>query len=203
MTQVLTPTARAEFLALTRDLEGVCTWLYLDVRGFVTVGIGNLVDPVGLLWLAGLDWNIAGRKATDQEVWEAWATVKAAQGFRKRGGGFFRSLTRVRATDESIDQLVGRTIDRFAAALAGFFPEMVAWPDVAQVAVMLMAWALGPDFPHHWPKLTAACRALDFATAAAECHMNDENQNASFKRRNAAVKAHFEAASQLFPGPAQ
>jgi hypothetical protein len=39
---------RAYFPILTAPLEGVCTWPYLDSRGLVTTGIGDLVDPIEL-----------------------------------------------------------------------------------------------------------------------------------------------------------
>lgn len=187
--------ALAMWLDLTRDLEGVCPWLYLDVKGYVTIGIGNKVDPVGDLWTAGLDFRMGSRSATDEEVWEAWARVKSRQDWKKRGGKCFASLTAPRATAESIDRLVSRTASRMFASLAGYFPELPGWPDSAQVAIMLMAWALGEHFPATWPKFSAACRRLDFAAAAAESHMNEENQNPSFHRRNQLVHDRFIAAA--------
>lgn len=193
----MTPAARFKFITLTRELEGVCTWLYLDVKGLVSVGIGNLVDPIGSLWAANLDWRNGDAPAADSEVWGAWRTIKGHQELRLQGGGTFQRLTAIRATDESIDHLVGTTLDRFCRVLLGFFPEFLAWPDDAQVALMLMAWALGASFPSRWPKLRMALQALDFATAAEECGMSEANQNASFKKRNRLVKEGFLAAATM------
>lgn len=205
--------ALAVWLELTRDLEGVCPWLYLDVAGLVTVGVGNLVDPPGRLWMADLDWRIGGRAATHEEVWEAWGRVKQRQDWKGRGGGqkCWGKLTAPRATTESIDRLVSKTAGRFFGILISYFRELPGWPDDAQIALMLMAWAMGPDFPHKYPKFSAACRALDFASwvtlpdgklelapncAAAQAHMSEVGQNPSFIRRNAIVKDRLITASQ-------
>jgi GH24 family phage-related lysozyme (muramidase) len=197
----MTPAAREAFLAKTRELEGVCQWLYLDVRGLVTVGIGNLVDPIGSLWAANLDWRSGDEPAADSEIWAAWRTVKGHQELRTHGGGAFQGLTAIRATDESIDRLVELTMTRFERELRRFFPEMPGWPDSAWVSVMLMAWALGASFPSRWPKLTAALRTLDFGTAALECSMSDAGQNASFKERNRLVREGFLAAAATIAAP--
>jgi hypothetical protein len=82
------------------------------------------------------------------------------------------------------------------ATLTAYYPELPGWPDDAQVAVMLMAWALGERFPPKWPKFSAACRALDFTTAAAESHMSEEGQNPSFAHRNQLVRDRFISAAQ-------
>src|SRR4029453_7562541 len=39
---------RDGFLAFSRPLEGRVPWMYLDIKGLVTTGVGNLIDPVGL-----------------------------------------------------------------------------------------------------------------------------------------------------------
>jgi hypothetical protein len=202
----MTPAAREDFLAKTRELEGVCQWLYLDVRGLVTVGIGNLVDPIGSLWAANLDWvNLDWRNgdapAEDSEVWAAWRIVKGHQELREHGGGAFQHLTAIRATDESIDHLVEATITRFERALRVFYPEMPGWPDAAQVSVMLMAWALGAGFPAKWPKLSSALHRLNFELAAEECQMSEAHQNASFHRRNVLVREGFLAAAAAIAIP--
>ena len=36
------------FRAFTLPLEGEIAWMYLDTLGLVTVGLGNLIDPVEL-----------------------------------------------------------------------------------------------------------------------------------------------------------
>jgi hypothetical protein len=37
---------RAAWCDFNRSLEGWVSWMYLDVEGLVTTGMGNLIDPV-------------------------------------------------------------------------------------------------------------------------------------------------------------
>ena len=39
---------RAAFLSFTTRLEGRVPYMYLDIKGLVTIGVGNLIDPVDL-----------------------------------------------------------------------------------------------------------------------------------------------------------
>ena len=39
------PNVRDAFSDFNAPLEGVVEWMYLDVRGLVTVGVGNLLQP--------------------------------------------------------------------------------------------------------------------------------------------------------------
>ena len=42
------PIVAARFLDFTRPLEGLVEHMYVDVKGLVTIGFGNLIDPIRL-----------------------------------------------------------------------------------------------------------------------------------------------------------
>jgi hypothetical protein len=71
------------------------------------------------------------------------------------------------------------------------FADWEEWPGDAQLAVLLLVWAVGTDLTRKWPRLTAALRARDWATAAAESKISEEG-NPGVKPRNAKIKALFE-----------
>lgn len=183
---------RDGFIKFTEQFEGHTRYFYLDVKGLVTIGYGNLADPIPLV--AGLVFmRPDGTVAAPSEVSAAWLTVKNRQDMSQRGGGAFASLTSIRATDESIHALVFDKLEHFGEVLAEFFHDFASWPASAQLGLLSMAWALGPAFPPHWPRFSAACRARDWSTAADGCHMK-ESDNPGVAPRNVANTALFRAA---------
>jgi GH24 family phage-related lysozyme (muramidase) len=64
----------AIFPTFTERFEGHCTFLYCDVKGLVTTGRGNLVDPMSLA--LPLPWQIDGSPATEAQVVDAWRPSK-------------------------------------------------------------------------------------------------------------------------------
>ena len=53
--------------------EGVCNFMYLDTKGFITTGIGNLIEhkpaAYALEWLRDSDDKVASQAEVDAE-WE-------------------------------------------------------------------------------------------------------------------------------------
>ena len=48
-------------------LEGLTSWMYLDIKGFVTTGMGNLIDPVPAA--LALTWHDADGMRASPAVW--------------------------------------------------------------------------------------------------------------------------------------
>jgi GH24 family phage-related lysozyme (muramidase) len=192
-------------------MEGAVPFLYLDVKGLVTTAIGNLVDPLP----AALGLPLVrpdGSKATQSEIAAEWANVKGRTDLKLRGGMAFKSVTRLRLTEEGVQQVVARKLTQMDAYLARRFrctehddcraqvelgSECTAfgyasWPADAQLGVLSMAWACGPafDFPH----LERALREGDFLAAAAECFMNEAG-NPGLRPRNRANRVLFRNAA--------
>lgn len=187
---VLLPEVRAGWCAFTMRFEGRISWLYLDVRGLVTTGLGCLVDPVELA--LPLPWWSLQQSSVDQGVIrEEWARVKALP--RGQVAWRYRDPRGLRLHDEAIDALALGRLDADAAELAHFFPELGTYPAPVQQALMSMCWALGPGFPAHWPHLSAAVRARDWDGAAAEGNISAVN-NPGVIARNAANARLFRSA---------
>lgn len=172
------------FITFTESLEGRTDWMYLDVKGLVTIGDGNLIDPLGLA--RGLDFvRLDGTPATPSEVSGEWLKVKNRQDMRLGGGGAFAKITTLRATRSSLGRLFRAKVDRFEADLRGIFPNWDTWPETAQIATMSMVWAMGSgNLERGFPKWVAACRDEDWAEASRQCRMSEAGQNASFRKRN-------------------
>jgi hypothetical protein len=161
--------------------EGVCSFMYLDVKGLVTTGIGNLIDtPDEAL---SLPWrNADGSLATRMQIAGEWTYVKSRQDMKMHGGMAYAKVTRLRLDAAGIDLAVSRTLSRMDRQLASRFSGYAEeWPDDACLATLSLAWACGAAF--RFPKLEAALRALDFEGASRECTISEAG-NPGVKPRN-------------------
>lgn len=190
------------FPAFTRKFEGLVLHFYLDVKGLVTIGLGNLQDPI-VSPLLDFRHKVTGELAEHQDVMAEWAHVKALQALREKGGAAFEEYTRFECTEESLDELVQGELLHFEAVLKSFFPDLEQWPADAQLGLLSMAWAMGPYFPRTWPHFRTACEAWQWEIVAqphgspASCQMREEGQNASFRMRNQANHVLFCNAAQV------
>lgn len=189
---------RSTFIPFTRPLEGWVTWMYLCTAFRVTTGLGYLIDSPGAA--LALNWlRPGGARATPDEVRAEWQAVKASTKLAPAGGGRFAQITRLRITDEEVERLAFARLDGFWRHLCSWLPDLPAWPAPAQLAILSMAWGLGPAFNEvrgpsgalMWPKFVAAAKRGDFATCADECKMRGAG---SISTRNAHNKSLFLAA---------
>lgn len=205
---MIRPSIRAIFPAFSMRFEGRVNWMYLDVKGLVTTGIGCLLKtPEQAL---ALPWRkrSTGALATHTEIVEEWNRIKAATwlaeaGFRAAGDNVARLYLR----DEAVDALMIERLDKSEAWLRRIFPNWDTFPADAQLGILSMAWAMGADFPTDWPKFTAAARAGNWWICADECKMREEG-NAGIVPRNLADRALFLCAAvadspTAYPGYAE
>ena len=147
------PPVRAIYPTFTDKYEGCLSWMYLDIKGLVTTGRGNLIDPVstalGLPWKQTSGGNF-GADATQDQITAEWARVKGLQVMAKGGGYAFSKVTTLRLHPDDVDALTFGKADEMWAKLLVRFPTLDSWPCDAQLGVLSMAWAMGPafDFPH-------------------------------------------------------
>lgn len=171
---------------------GYILWMFPDVYKYISGGFGLLLDPVALALT--LPWKRSdGTLASRDEVVAEWSRLKnfveSNPGSEFRSWKTYEKLTTIRVTHEDMDAAVLSKIKWNETLLRQGFPEYDAWCADAQLAAHSMAWALGPKFwspmagRNHFPKLTAALRARDFATASIECKMQ-ESTNPGIVPRN-------------------
>jgi len=188
----------ADWLAHTERLEGVVPWMYLDVKGLVTVGVGNLIDVVGGPggWSLALPCpfvrNSDNQPANDLEIIDEWKRIKGQQELAHLGHKAAQAHTRLHLTDEGIAQIVRNKLAQNENFLRVRFTEYDTWPQTVIQAVNALAWACGAAF--HFPRLEDALRERDWATCATECHI-DTKGNPGVVPRNAWMQELFERAA--------
>jgi GH24 family phage-related lysozyme (muramidase) len=185
---------RDVWLAFNERFEGRLPFMYLDVRGLVTTGVGNLADPVDLA--LRMPWDFpALHRAWEDKVRAEWALVKSRRDLINSPSAFKR-ITDLRLTREGIDAIVSEKLN---ANEEHFARECwIGWatfPADAQLGIHSMAWAMGSRFYRKFPKFTQAAGRHDWVTAAAECTIS-ERGNLGVRGRNEANRALFLRAAQ-------
>jgi GH24 family phage-related lysozyme (muramidase) len=149
--------------------EGMIPWLYCDVRGLATTGIGNLVASPASCAKHPWRHQTDGRAALPGEAETLWAQTTDA--YRKDlGAAAYRNISDLRLDKGYIQGLVATRLERdFIPGIKRLCHDFDDWPLPARQAIVDMAYNLGVGGLAKFHKLIAACQARDWATAASEC----------------------------------
>jgi|HubBroStandDraft_1064217.scaffolds.fasta_scaffold58493_4 GH24 family phage-related lysozyme (muramidase) len=193
---------RATWLKFNDALEGHLPYLYLDILGYVTTGMGNLVDPLPMA--LSLPWlNADGSQADQATITTAWHAVDACRsdpkgkrqtsGLATKYGQAFAGVTTIRLSEDGIQQLIDRQVTANELELRKHFTAYDTMPADGQMAINSMAWAMGAGFPATFKTFTAAVNAGDWATALANANF----RGAGVATRIAANKVMLANAGQV------
>jgi hypothetical protein len=204
------PAVQSGFTAFSAKFEGRVPYMYLDVKGLVTVGVGNLVDPVAVAQTLPFRFknkpgiNAPGSPATPDQIAQEWQILKNDPGLATKGATACEPITQLELSDDAIDSLILERLTQNESFLIRqqWFQGFDAWPADAQLGLLSMAWAMGPAGPGAFPNFRAACQKLDFKTAAAECKMNEAG-NPGLIPRNEANFTLFSNAAIVLASEAQ
>jgi len=149
--------------------EGCVPWMYCDSRGFVTVGIGNLVSsPAIAATLPFRHVNGEGALPTERET--AWARVNDAYK-PNRSAAAYREVTDLRLSQDFMRDLVAsRLAGEFIPGIQRLCPGFDTMPLPARRALVDMAYNLGVHGLAMFPHMLAAVNAGDWEMAANQCH---------------------------------
>ena len=178
---------RNAWFNFSTTFEGRVPWMYLDIRGLVTIGIGNLIDPIS----EALRLDMVkpdGKPASESDIRQEWTLVKSLQKLAPQGHRSFEKLAQLRMTDNAIETMVLSKLDRNDRFLANRFRGWEDMPASAQMGVHSMSWAMGPAFS--FPRFQKALMAGDWRTCANECRM-DDSKNPGLTPRNKANEKLF------------
>ena len=149
-------------------LEDLLLFMYLDSKGLVTTGLGNLLEPISNALV--LPWKRPdGSLATPSEVIAEWNKVKFRTDLISPvGGRLFEPVTTLRLTKEDVANLVRQRFALNEEQLVkryGNYPEL---PAPAQAGLHSIAWAAGTNA--RAPELDKAILSNppDFVKAAKE-----------------------------------
>ena len=185
---------REVFYEFNEPMEGAVPWLYQDVKGLVSIGVGILCDPIQLALNLPMV-HADGTPASRSDIAAEWLRIKnlpsndRGQTAAQLGHLYAKPYTRLRLTREGLEQTLFGKLNQMDQYLAKRFPEYNEWPADAQLGVLSLSWACGPAF--RFPKCESALRAKDFMTAAVECFMPEERAISGLRPRNRANRVLF------------
>lgn len=188
---------RDAFYDFNAPLEGVINWMYLDIKGLVTIGVGNLIDPINLA--LGLPFEHeadSGNFATSDEIQQAWEMVKSDQSLSSKGAKAFKDLNDLRLSEAAVRSLVDSKLTTNETSLKVAFPDFESFPADAQLGLLSMAWAMGSGFVPKFPRFRSACSSQNWDAAAIECSIS-EIGNPGVIRRNEADRTLFSNAARV------
>jgi hypothetical protein len=168
--------------------------MYLDIKGLVTCGVGNLIDTPSEAAKLPWKWDRDGTRASDAEIRTAWHNLKLRQDLARRHVSHARALTGLHLDDADIDALVASKLESNDAFIAKWFPGWADIPADAQLAVLSMAWAVGPAFNQKFPKFTNAALSGNWEAAREHCTIREEG-NPGVVPRNRANRLCFSNAA--------
>ena len=155
-----------ESLAKLEWFEGAIPWMYLDTRGNVTVGVGLMVPDAAAA--AKLLFMVGYRAATAEEIAAEFARVEAMP--MGRPALFYRQDHGLMLEKSEIDCLLRTVLEGFEGELRAKITGYDGFPDGVKMALLDMAYNLGPvGLLHGYPTLIAAVEAGNWPKAAANC----------------------------------
>jgi GH24 family phage-related lysozyme (muramidase) len=191
---------RDAWIPFSAKFEGVVSWMYLDVKGLVTIGIGNLIDPISLGLTLPFRRFSDGQLATVQEIRDEWTYLKSLKHLAVQGHRAARGHCKLYLADSDIHDLVISKLSEFEHVLKATFPRWGKYPADVQLAVLSMAWAMGPYFTKTFTTFTRAVREESWMLASRQCLMRTTNNPGLVPRNRANVKAFLTAASESDQG---
>lgn len=177
----------AIFPEFSRRFEGYVHFMYLDIKGLVTTGIGNLIDTEASVRGLPFTDKASGARATPEQIAAEWRKIKHMPELAQKGHKACEPITQLRLKDDAIAALVRRRLAGNEVLIKKTFKDWEQWSADAQLAVLSVAWAVGAGFAPKWPKFTAACRAGDWAAAAEHCKLKEAGNPGVIPRNQANV----------------
>jgi GH24 family phage-related lysozyme (muramidase) len=169
ITQVATSKSAKDYYDDIVAHEGKYPFMYIDTRGFVTVGIGNLVASAETAASLPFAHRHEGPLATARERIAAFNAIKGKPAGRQ--ARYYRIFTDLDLPDASIETLaLTRLQTEFLPGLKRIFPRFDRFPLPARRALVDMAYNLGVKGLKEFTHLVQSANAQQWAAAARECH---------------------------------
>lgn len=182
--------------------EGFVPWFYLDTRGNVTIGTGNLVPDVAAALKLPLRSNDGSWEGGCQVTKDFMRVHRMAPGKRP---AFYQCPTSPMITSADNAQLLRARCYAFEKQLCFIFERYDSFPLDARIALLDLIYNLGLGHPpttttigrglQMFTHLCAAVRAERWEDAALLCARNVHDPNNAFAARNAWTRAQFLSAA--------
>ncbi len=146
--------------------EGKISHMYLDSKGYVTIGVGHLLKDL----ISAQKLNLKKRNntpASKNEIKLDYEAVKKQP--KNRLASFYKRHTNLVLADTDINALTDKHIDSFEGELKRIYSGFDSFPSEVRLALFDLIFNVGmTDLNNNWPSLKKAVKAKDWTTAATE-----------------------------------
>jgi GH24 family phage-related lysozyme (muramidase) len=163
----------SEFRKKLEEFEGYAEHMYLDGKGYVTIGIGIMLASVAAAKSAGIKFTNrdTGAAATPEEIEADYNSVKGAT-----AGMFppskYKKFTKLDGDAASLKKELDARLKTAEADRKAYYKDVADLPSSVQFALLDMAFNLGRSNLMKYKKLKTALEAKDWKTAAKESNRN-------------------------------
>jgi len=176
-------------LAQLKIFEGIVPWMYLDTKGHVTVGVGEMLKTAARAQSLGfVDRN--NEPATADAILADYHRVSALPA--AKGADFYRASTSPTLPPDTTDAILMQHLTFFDGRLNRRFANYATFPDPAKLGLLDMIYNLGVSgLFKGYPSFTSYVQNQDWSNAATQCHRHGPSAE-----RNNWTKQQFLAAAE-------
>lgn len=175
-------------LAMLKSYEGNYSYMYSDSRGYVTVGVGFLLntasDATRFRFWKRNDKGLA-IEATSDEIKQEWSNIHSKPARHK--ASYYRQFTTMWMADTDINAELQKIVGQFEAQAKDMFSDWDKFPIPAQLALLDMLYNLGSLSA--FPQLVESAKQHDWEACAKECHRSGPSPQRNSGTRNRFVQA--------------
>jgi hypothetical protein len=183
--EILSRSALDRFAEYTAKFEGAVPHFYLDVKGKVTIGYGCLVDTEQSCFCLTM-FDPAGNQANIKAILIDWRQIKLASFLAFEGYKAAAKIATLRMNGDEMVRLMQDRIGHTAHQLFLQFPAWPTFPENLKLACCLLAWAVGSDLQHTFPRFSHAVITGNVPSMIAEGQLRT-TRNPGLIPRNKAV----------------
>lgn len=159
-----TPTEKQTLRVKLEKYEGKVVHMYLDSKGFVTVGVGHLASSVAEAQKLAFK-TAKSLPASAAEIKADYEAVKKQPA--NRVASFYKKHTKLILPNIEIDKLTNKHIDSFEGELKRIYSDFDTFPSEVKLALFDLIFNLGmTNLKNKWPTFNAAIKAKDWQKAA-------------------------------------
>lgn len=147
------------------EYEGTITHMYLDSKGYVTVGIGHLLSSVAEAQKLPFVEQKTGKKAKAEQIKTDYENVDKQA--KNRLASYYKKYTTLQLTQSEINKLTDKHIEVFYNELKSIYADFDTYPSEVQLALFDLIFNLGmPNLKNSWPTFNSHIKAKEWQKAA-------------------------------------
>jgi GH24 family phage-related lysozyme (muramidase) len=183
-----TDEAISRYVKNAKKWEGVVQHLYLDTKGLVTVGIGNLTNTLNAAQALPFVNSSTGQAATKGEIQTNFNAVKGMKAAMVATS--YRQNPNLVLTNEEIEKLAGDRIrDEFLPQIRKVFSGFDGYPIEAKEVIVDITYNVGTGKIRSWKNLIKHAEASDWSAASEEAVVSSSSQSRNNWRKSTMASA--------------